>query len=196
MRKLILLLLFVTFISGCGPPRIPQQNNHFENEYFTLDYPATWIFRPEKQKIDYTLNFYGVKSFSFELKDENYPRYMIKINVLEKQKDMFQDFVASTPLDEGAMKFISAMQELYSKDGFVVSQNPANMSDIKFNGISAKFISLLLKKEAKKIALDSNSIFFIYSGRQYQISYAIYPNFKNITRARIESIVYSFRPKD
>jgi len=196
MKKRFLIFLIVLLAAGCGPPRISNQDIHFENELFSVDYPKNWIFAPEKQKTDFGLNFYGVKSVGFVLKDENYPRYYITIKVLEKQKDMFKDFIAGTSLDESAMQFIAAMKSFYSREGFSVTDNPTNMSDILFNGIDAKLISLGVKNQTGKISFDSNSIFFIYFGRQYQITYAIYPEFKNITRGRIESIIYSIKPRN
>lgn len=196
MKKLFLVLFMVFFVSGCGPPKINRQDIRFENDLFSIDYPKNWTFSPEKQKTDFALNFYGVKSFGFVLKDKDYPRYFITITVLQKQKDMFKDFIAEAPLDENAIKFVAAMKSFYSKENFSISDNSSNMSDIKFNGIGAKFISLKVSNQSKNISFDSNSIFFVYSGKQYQITYAIYPEFKSITRARIESIVYSIKPKN
>lgn len=195
MKIRFLILLIVFLAAGCGPPRINNQDIHFENELFSMDYPKNWTFVPEKQKADFGLNFYGVKSFGFVLKDENYPRYYITIKVLQKQEDMFQDFIAGASMDESVNQFVFAMKSFYSREGFSVTDNPNNMSDILFNGIDARLISLSVKDLSRKISFDSNSIFFVYSGKQYQITYAIYPEFKNITRARIESIVYSIEPK-
>ncbi|HOX54034.1 MAG: hypothetical protein PHI86_06415 [Candidatus Omnitrophica bacterium] len=196
MKRIFFLLLIVFLSSGCGPPRINKQDIHLENELFSIDYPKNWTFSPQKQKTDFGLNFYGVKTFGFELKDEDYPRYFITITVLQKEKDMFKDFIAETPIDEGASNFSVAMSRFYARENFSVSDNPGSMSDIKFNGIAAKFISLKISNPSRKIIFDSNSIFFVYAGRQYQITYAIYPEFKNLTIARIQSIVYSIKPKD
>lgn len=197
MKRLVSFLFLAIVISGClGPPWISPQNTHFENELFSIDYPSNWNFRPNTEKPTYAQQFYAIKVFEGDFGDRFYKRYNVKVSVVEKGKDLFKDYVAGISLSEGAERFWQTLENAYAKEGFLVSRNPSNLSDMVFNGIEAKFISLNIRDDSKKIAFDSNCVYFHFAKREYQISYAFYDNFNAFTKARVESVVYSLKPKE
>lgn len=195
MKKILIFIALAIIASGCGPPRIPQERSLFENNYFSISYPNNWLYGQVKKKTDYSENFYGLKTNEFEFKDEYYPRYHILVGVVEKKEDMFTESFSRTSLDQAALNFSNALLKSYAEKGLLVSKNFGNLSDISFNGIPAKFISLNVKDKDDKIKFNANSIYFLYSNKQYNITYVFYDDYNAITKTGLESVVYSLKPK-
>jgi hypothetical protein len=118
------------------------------------------------------------------------------VGIIEKEQDLFDISLIDFSLQEGAHRFLNSIIKSYTARDFLVSQNFGNLSDINFNGIEAKLITLNIKDKKDKISFDYLSIYFIYGKRQYYIVYVFYPDFSAVTKTRIESIVYSFIPKE
>lgn len=197
--KIIASLVLIIIFSGCsqlsfGPPSISDENQYFENKYFSIDYPKDWAVSQSKEQSSGTegggttplevLSLQnGGRYTKAKFYDPDYPEYFISIVFSE---DSTHDISDSVLIIQAVCK------EQFRKSGFSrISQSdskkqldgiPARLTVIKGENNSnemAQFVSILLSK--------NNVLFSIY--------YLIKKDFSESVKQRFETIVNSVHVK-
>ena len=172
----ILGVLCLFAFSGCAadlppPPEISSLNQHFENEYFSIDVPWGW-------KVYASTSRSGNRYFDFL--DPQYSKFRIRIAIAQDMASLSDD--SSEVSFWGRICLLFA--DWFSKDFAVRSR-----SDMKTQ-INGKLATIHV------VNTDEFSGYVVtIPGKWdfYNIYYWLWKDFPQETKARIEQIVYSMK---
>jgi hypothetical protein len=167
------LCLFV--FSGCAkdlaPPEISSLNQHFENEYFSIDIPWGW-------KVYESTSRSG--NLHFDLLDPHYPKFRIRISIAKDAASLSDDSSEVSVWGRICLFF----SDLFSKN-FAVKARSTVITQI--NGKRADIYVVNTDEFAGYVATISGEL------GTYDIYYWLWEEFPQETKDRIGQIIYSIR---
>jgi hypothetical protein len=167
------LCLFV--FSGCAKdlprPDISPLNHHFENEYFSIDFPWGWKAYTSTSRSG---------NLHFDFSDPQYPKYRIRISFAKDAASLSDDSSEVSLWGRICLLF----SNLFSKDFAVRSRSNI---ETQINGKSAAIYVINTDEFDGYIATISGKL------GTYNIYYWLWKDFPQETKDRFGQIVYSIR---
>jgi len=176
MKSCSLLLIFATLLVSCNftSPQISDKNQHFENDFFSIDYPQEWSLNQKERESYLAFVFYNPLFPSFNVTlfvtpQDGYPN------------ESFENIGAQ----EAATKRLK-------NEGY--NSITVRLDSTVFDGNSTKIVIVSGKKSSEE-KLQINSIAKFHNNSTFVIMYDFYSDFDEKTKHRLESIVNSIHLK-